>query len=221
MDHTRHSGIFNVPTYFNVGIVGAGGIGAVSALVLAKMGVVQMAVWDDDLVSSTNIPTQLHKHVDLNQPKVIALQRTLEEFSDEILFTPMQERIDEHYVFPQLDLLVSAVDSLDARKDIWRAVKNSLLPSAYIDCRMSAEQYQHFAFLLKDHKAVANYEDMLMILSENDVPDEVCTMKSTFYTASLAAGHVGTAFRNLLRNEMRSHRLVHYIPQNQLMTFGL
>ena len=221
MDHTRHLNIYNIPSYFTVGVIGGGGIGAMVALVLAKMGVVSLTVWDDDVISSVNIPTQLHRHADIDVPKVLSLQHTLEEFSDEIFFTPIQARVDEHYIFPQFNLLISAVDSIDARKAIWQAIKNSPLPSAYIDCRMSAEQYQHFAFLLDDRKAAANYEAMLMELNENDVPDEVCTMKSTFYTASLAAGHVGTAFRNLLRNKMRPHRLVHCIPESVLYTFDL
>ena len=60
MNHERHVGIYNVPTYFTVGIAGAGGLGAATALTLAKMGVVQMTVWDGDTVSEENIPTQLH-----------------------------------------------------------------------------------------------------------------------------------------------------------------
>lgn len=221
MDHTRHSNIFFVPPYFKVGVIGAGGLGATTALALAKMGVCEMTLWDGDTVGEENIATQLHKWSDIGVPKVFALQRTLEEFSDEINLVSTPERIEETSVFQHLNLLISAVDSITARQAIWLAIKNGPSPSAYIDCRMSAEQYQHFALLLNDLKAVDNYENMLMNLSETDVPNEVCTMKSTFYTAMLAAGHVGTAFRNLLRGEMYSHRLVHYIPQNTLSVFNI
>ena len=59
MNHNRHVGIFQVPPHFSVHIVGAGGLGAMTALVLAKMGVRLMTVCDDDIVSEQNIPTQL------------------------------------------------------------------------------------------------------------------------------------------------------------------
>ena len=67
--------------------MGAGGLGAITALALAKMGVVQMTVWDDDQVSPANIPTQLHPVSDIGMYKVDSLQQTLERFSDDILFT--------------------------------------------------------------------------------------------------------------------------------------
>jgi hypothetical protein len=221
VNHERHVGIYNVPTYFNVGIVGAGGIGATSALILAKMGVVQLTVWDDDLVGEVNIPTQLHKWSEINQPKVFSLQRTLEEFSDEILFTPMQERITETSAFPYFDLLISAVDSITGRKLIWDAIYRGEKPAWYLDQRMSSRQYQHFLVRMADKNAVHNYASLLENISEDDVETEPCTEKATFFCSATAAGHAGNSLCNILRNEAESHRLVHYLPQNQLMTFNL
>jgi hypothetical protein len=84
MDHTRHQNIYNIPTGFSVAIIGAGGIGAITALTLAKMGVQNMVLFDDDIVGEENIATQLHKVSDVGKLKVEALGFALQEYSDDI-----------------------------------------------------------------------------------------------------------------------------------------
>jgi len=221
MDHTRHTGIYNVPTYYRVGLVGGGGIGAMTALVLSKMGVVQLTVWDGDTVSETNIATQWHRVSDVGKEKVFSLARSLEEFSDELLFEPMPEWVTEQTVFPYFDLLISAVDSITARKLVWDAIYRGEKPAWYLDQRMSARQYQHFLVCMADKQAVQNYANLLESISEDDVETEPCTEKATFFCSATAAGHAGNVLCNILRNETHSHRLVHFIPQSQIMTFKL
>jgi len=228
MDHTRHINIFQVPIHYHVGIIGAGGIGAMTALVLSKMGVVRMTVWDDDVVSQENIATQLHPHSDVGNYKVESLQRTLETFSDEIYFTGIHERIDPKKTYisqwafekPRYDLFITAVDSITARQQIWQEMTfYNARTLWFLDMRMSAEQYQHFLVDMSDDGAVKRYEDLLFSVNEADVPDVPCTEKATFYTSSMSAGHAGRVLRNILRNEAKSERLVHYIPEAQIATF--
>jgi hypothetical protein len=221
MDHTRHSNIYNVPSYFNVGIVGAGGIGAMTALVLAKMGVVQMTVWDDDTVEPHNLPTQLHPVSDVGKLKVTSVQETLEHFSDEILMDGVPDRIGRGMSLSGFDLIISAVDSIEARQGIWAAITNSFDIGWYLDMRMASRQYQHFLLAMHDRERVARYDAMLMGLSESDVDEVPCTEKATFFTAATASGHAGNVLCNLMRNEAQPHRLVHYIPQNVIQTFAI
>jgi molybdopterin/thiamine biosynthesis adenylyltransferase len=221
VDHTRHLAVYHVPTHFSVGIIGAGGIGATSALVLAKMGVIQLTVWDDDLVGEVNIATQLHKWSEIEQPKVFSLQRTLEEFSDEILFTPMQERITETSAFPHFNLLISAVDSITARKLIWDAIYRGEKPRWYLDARMSAEEFQMFVLDMSNKRAIHSYATMLESISEDDIPEVPCTEKATFHCSAAAAMNIGATLRNILRNEQASERVVHYIPQFVIHRFAI
>jgi hypothetical protein len=221
VDHSRHTGIYNVPTYFQVGLVGAGGIGAMTALVLSKMGVVQLTVWDADTVSEANIATQWHRVSDIGKEKVFSLARSLEEFSDELLFEPMAEWVTEQTTFPRFDLLISAVDSVTARQAIWKAVTNAYNIDWYLDQRMGAEIYQHFLVDMSDPTGVRKYAEALMNLHEDDVVEAPCTAKSTFYTASFGGGHAGKELRKILRNIAQPHRLVHYIVENQIDTFRL
>jgi ThiF family len=230
LDHTRHINIFQVPLHFRVGLVGAGGIGAMTALVLAKMGVVQLTVWDDDVVSDVNIPTQLHPVSDVGAYKVTSLQKTLETFSDEIFFTPIAQRIDakttwvsqnafenQHY-----DLFITAVDSITARHQIWQEMTyyNGNI-DWFIDARMAAEKFDMFILKMSDPGARERYENMLFGLSESDVPDLNCTEKATFHCASAAAANIGAALRNILRNEQSSERIIQYIPQFLFYRFAI
>jgi molybdopterin/thiamine biosynthesis adenylyltransferase len=230
MDHTRHINIFQVPLHFRVGLVGAGGIGAMAALVLSKMGVVQLTVWDDDVISNENIPTQLHPYEDVGEFKVNSLHKTLETFSDEIFFTGIPQRIDPHVTWvsqnafqdQHYDLFITAVDSITARQQIWQEMtcyKSDI--DWFIDARMAAEKFDMFVLKMSDEGACQRYRDMLMGLKEEDIEELPCTQKATFFTASLAAGHIGTVLRTILRNEQRSERIVHYIPQFTIYRFAL
>lgn len=221
MNHVRHENIFNIPASFSVTLIGAGGIGATTALTLAKMGVQTMVVYDDDTVGDENLPTQLHRISDVGLPKVSSLEGVLREFSDELSFHPRPIRVTEYETI-RSSLVISAVDSISARQAIWRALMdNDSSAFWYLDARMASEEYQHFLINFDDANAVVAYEGKLMAMDENSAPDLPCTAKATFFTAMIAAGHIGTQVRNIVRGEARSHRLVHIIPNNFLQTFNI
>jgi hypothetical protein len=230
MDHVRHSNIYNIPGYFQVGLVGAGGIGAMTALVFAKMGVQLMNVWDDDVVSETNIPTQLHPVSDVGEYKVESLERTLKAFSDEIEYTGIHARITpsmqhiSQYAFQRTryHLFVTAVDSITARQEIWTQMQEyNAQVDFLLDMRMSAMEYQHFLLRMDDHDARQRYEDMLFSMNDDDIPEVPCTEKATFFTASMAAGHAGVVLKDIVRQQARPHRLVHYIADEGIAKVNL
>ena len=231
MDHTRHSGIFNIPPYFQVGIVGAGGLGATTALSLTKMGVQLMTVWDDDTISELNIPTQLHPVSDVGEYKVNSLQRTLEMFSDEICYTGVHARITpklqhiSQYAFQRThyNLFITAVDSITARQEIWQQIHEYNAQIDWLlDMRMGAEEYQHFLVPMSGkHPSIHRYAEMLESIKEGDIPDAPCTAKATFYTSMMAAGHAGKVLRDIVRNEALPHRFIHYIADEQIRYFNL
>ena len=220
MNHVRHLGIYSIPSYFNVGIVGAGGLGAMLALIVSKMGVTQLTVWDDDTVSEVNIPTQLHQVQHVGLEKVIGLQQTLEAFSDEIFFEGIKEHVDENTQLRPFNLFVSAVDSILARQQIWTTLQHARV-QWYIDARMAAEVFDMFVVDMSDPSVRVRYEAMLLSISDADIPDLNCTEKATFFCSSVASGHMGAVLRNIVKHKQHSMRLVHYIPQFQVHTFSI
>lgn len=221
MNHTRHEGIFNIPAGFSVTLIGAGGIGATTALTLAKMGVQTMVFYDDDLISDVNLPTQLHCISDVGDSKVLALGRTLALYTDELDFYPRPVRLSQYDTI-RSTLVISAVDSISARQAIWKALNdNDSSWQWYIDGRMAAEELQLFVVCRDDPDAMSRYEAHLMGMDESSAEELPCTMKATFFTSLLAAGSIGAQVRNMVRGEAKSQRLVHVIPDNWLETFNI
>lgn len=224
MNHTRHLDLFNFPPFYQVVLVGAGGIGAVTAMTLVKMGVPMLDIFDDDHVDETNLPGQLHRLSDVGKNKASALADSLLQFGDDSLVLPHEYRFQLEPAIVSANLVISAVDSIGSRKNIWEQVAGLFMthacPAWYIDARMAAEQYQHFVVDLNTASA-DRYAAMLDELNEADVPDLPCTAKATFFTAATAAGHLGTTVRNILKDEQNSERLVHYIPQNFMQVFNI
>jgi hypothetical protein len=147
------------------------------------------------------------------------LYKTLVTYADDLTVEPVQDRVGP-LASLRSTLVVSAVDSITARQDIWGALSNgSSAWDFYIDARMAAEEYQHFLLDVRDQDAIDSYIAKLMTMTEDSAPELPCTGKATFFTSLVAAGHVGTQVRNIVRGEAKSHRLVHDIPANFLETF--
>jgi molybdopterin/thiamine biosynthesis adenylyltransferase len=214
MDHTRHIGIFDC-SMETVTLIGAGGIGALTAVVLAKMGVAEISVCDDDKVDSYNLATQFFRIDDLNKCKVHQIKQIIRQFSDETNVMSMLERVTPHTDIPTYaSIVISAVDSIQARQDIWQALSKVKTWNWYLDARMGAEIFHLYCV----NKNNCNwYSNALMSVCEDDVEEEPCTSKATIYTASIAAGQIGMAVRDIVTGGMPPPLLVHNIRNRVLM----
>jgi molybdopterin/thiamine biosynthesis adenylyltransferase len=199
MDHTRHIGIFYAKNY-TVTLIGAGGIGAITAITLAKMGVGELHIFDSDDVEEINIATQFHQLSDVGKSKVNALAGSVEAFSG---LTPVtyQERVgDDCSVLPISDIYISAVDSIASRKEIWKQIALTEVINAdyapwYLDARMGAEYFQLYIVNLGN---IGWYQEALNRQGDSDIPDEPCTSKATIYTGCIAAGCIGSVVRKII-----------------------
>lgn len=216
IDHTRHSGIFNA-NGVSVTLIGAGGIGAITGITLAKMGVPYIHIYDDDLVDLVNIATQFHKVSDIGTPKAVALAGAIYEYAH-IEPPTSQVRADAKTVF-ETQYVISAVDSIAARKEIWEAVKLSK-PRYYLDARMGAEQFQLYTIPLADEDKVNMYDELMQRSSDDLIPDAPCTSKATIYTANIAAGFIGRAVRMLITRKPVEYLLSLNILEGILQRIG-
>jgi len=212
IDHTRHIGIFNA-SELNVCLIGAGGIGAITAITLGKMGVNTIYLYDDDFVDDINLATQYHRVSDVGLRKVRTVYNSVYEFSRTNL-VPLPQRVKPDSKLPVADIYISAVDSIASRQDIWRALRK-LDPEHgwYIDARMGAEVYEHYIVKLEDYHW---YQMSLAAQDDNDFPDLPCTSKATIYTANIAAGHIGAAIRRILTGKQKPGFLTHGIFNNTI-----
>jgi molybdopterin/thiamine biosynthesis adenylyltransferase len=221
MDFTRQVDIIypEMLDRYPVTLIGAGGIGAATALALAKMGVQHLEIYDDDTVDDINMPNQLHRVSDIGLPKVTAVAFMIKEFSDEIHGVARQKQIRRGDVLDHAGILISAVDSIKARQAIWGATawEGGISFRWYLDARMGAETFQLYTVKADD---IDWYSEMLTDLSDDDVPDEPCTARATIYTGFIAAGHIAHQVKRIAMGQPVPSVLIHDISSNQLLTPG-
>jgi molybdopterin/thiamine biosynthesis adenylyltransferase len=218
MDKTRQLDIVNsqLIAAVDVTMIGAGGIGAATALALAKLGITRLYLYDDDTIEDLNIPTQLLKLSDIGKPKAQSVAAMLQEFSDEVSGSTRNQRVVSETTLPGSVITISSVDSITSRKAIWEAVVASQ-GRWYLDARMGAEVFQLYTV---DTANPDWYVRHLSTLNEDDVPDEPCTAKATIYTAFIAAGHIAHQVKRIVMGQRLEKMLVHDIGRFALVCPG-
>ena len=91
-----------------VTIIGAGAVGSFTCLTLAKMGVMNITVYDGDTVEEHNLPNQWYRPRDLGRQKVDALAEIIHEFTDVTLTTHPRNYTHE----PLSGIVICCVDSM-------------------------------------------------------------------------------------------------------------
>jgi molybdopterin/thiamine biosynthesis adenylyltransferase len=213
INHTRHIGIFNAQDW-PVTLIGAGGIGAITAVTLAKMGVPELTVFDFDRVSDVNIATQFFRHFDVESWKTAALSTILSEYADaKVLIRNLPFDENTHPDLFTNPIIISAVDSISARRAIWEAVKYEEF-LWYLDARMGAEVFQLYAV---SGDEMGWYEDLMSKQDDSQVDNLPCTSKATVYCSCLAAAHIGASVRKIISGLPLPRMLSQDMLSNTLM----
>ncbi|HZY31582.1 MAG TPA: ThiF family adenylyltransferase [Candidatus Methylomirabilis sp.] len=179
-----------------VTMIGCGGIGSFSALALAKMGCVHLTVYDDDRVEEHNIPNQLYRPSDVGQLKVTCLADIIKSFTGAGIDV-RPERVQAQRL---RGIVVSGVDSMEARQRIWeRAIKYRAGVAAYIDARMGAEVARIYTVRPVDPDHVRLYERTLY--SDDDALHVPCTAQAIVYNGFGIAGLVAGQVKRIVMGE--------------------
>lgn len=193
LDYTRQRDWFDpAKTRAAVTVVGCGGIGSFAAFALAKLGVERLTLVDFDEVDEHNIPNQLYRMDAVGQPKVGALYWTLRDFAGvdaKLVSGPLQDG------FPLSRVVVSALDSMSARADLWARVKNQLGVRLLLDARLGGEHVVLYAANPTRPTDQAGYEATLH--SDAEGSDLPCTARSII--------DVGFAVGSLITRAVRKH----------------
>lgn len=193
MDYTRQRDWFDPDkTQAAATIVGCGGIGSFTALALAKLGVQRLNLVDFDTVDEHNVPNQLFSRHQINDNKVAALHEHLSEQVGVKAATycqPLQDGI------PRAPVVISALDSMTARKDLWALVRYKLDVKLFLDGRLAGENVLLYAVDPTNPTDVKGYEGTLH--SDEEGSDQPCTARSII--------DVGFAIGSLMTRAVRRH----------------
>jgi len=136
LDVKRHRSLFNPAEWGNrrVDVIGCGAIGSRLAMELAKLGVTNLHLWDDDIVESHNIPNQFFYNTDIGKKKVDAIAEHIVQATGN---RPSihDERVDGSQELGEVIFVLT--DSMKSRKEIWeRAIINNYTVEVMIEARM-------------------------------------------------------------------------------------
>lgn len=155
-------------------VIGAGGIGSFLVLSLAKMGIADLIVCDPDEVEPHNVPNQLYGEADVGLAKVQALAGIVGRQTGTFI-EPIEGEVTEPSTqLPGHDLLIAAVDSMEARKKLFEG-RNS--EGWYMDGRMGAQM----AWVLTVPPGDKGEYYQSKLYSDKEASEEPCTARSTVY----------------------------------------
>jgi molybdopterin/thiamine biosynthesis adenylyltransferase len=195
VDRTRTCGIYTANNWAAT-IIGVGGIGGVTAITLAKMGLNELVLVDGDTVDDVNIGTQFFNIKDIGFPKAEVLAGHIEDLADDVEVETLSLFVDTDIPYSMVSnpILISAVDSIAARQSIWKVIEGQPW-TWYIDTRMGAEELLIYCVSRDNY---AWYADMLAGQDDASVPDLPCTSRATFYCGMGAAACVGEIVRKIV-----------------------
>jgi molybdopterin/thiamine biosynthesis adenylyltransferase len=196
MNIIKHLKVFN-PTEINLHnkravVIGCGSVGSVVALQIAKLGIKNITLIDDDEIEEHNIPNQiLFGPQDVGMYKSELLSEKIYELTGikpDFVFDKLCA--ENKHLINNVDFVFVCVDSMRAREEIFRLTfaKNFAF---YGECRVSARSGAAYAISPLASKHRREYETTLY--SEDEVLSEAgsCgTVPSIGPTASLAANYL-------------------------------
>lgn len=159
MDYSDQRKIFDPESWgWPVHLIGAGGVNNLVGPMLAKMGITELHVWDDDTLEERNCPAEMsYSYRMVGRPKVDAMEDAIQ-----YLMGPTF-RLSKHYERVTAEtklsgIVIAGVDSMASRKVIWQAVQNNLIDiPLFIDGRSGGEDWQIFAFPPVDYDLADSY----------------------------------------------------------------
>lgn len=135
MDYIRQIEVFNQDEFETpVHIIGAGATGSWLVLMLAKMGIKDITVWDFDVIESHNIPNQAFAPKQIGIEKVNALKVITKEFTN-IDIEIKNEKVSGHQRLAGIVFMLT--DTMHSRKQIYeKAIKLNPAVQLLIETRM-------------------------------------------------------------------------------------
>lgn len=152
MNLNKHLEFFNpIKIEEDVHIIGLGAIGSQVALMLTRLGLRNITIYDFDSIEEINLANQNYKHDQIGKTKIEATKENMlainPELNLEIEPEGWQGQKLSGYVF-------LCLDNIDVRRAIVEAQRGNKYIKAIFDFRMGLADAQHYAADFQNEKAV-------------------------------------------------------------------
>jgi hypothetical protein len=186
-------------------VIGAGGIGSMTIIQLAKMGATDITVYDMDTVEEHNLPNSFFVPQLIGKNKAIAINSLVYMFTGKQII-PITEKY-EGQSLAAYKIVIAAPDNMETRQAIWERVKHTdkLL---YIDARMSAEFMDLYFIDPNNKSSVDLYEAHTLKIKNKDTLQETCTAKAIIYNTAGIGSLICNAVKRAVSNQPNPIRVM-------------
>lgn len=183
----RHMSVFSPHKFGNrrIDIIGVGATGSRIALSLAKLGIVNIHLWDFDKVEAHNIANQAYSQSHIDATKVEAAAEIIKA-ATELDVNIHNIKVDGSETMGEIVFLLT--DTMESRKQIWNGtLKYKLRTNLLIETRMGADCGRVYALNPNKPAQIKAWEETLCDDSEAEVT--ICgTSISVGPTAEIISG---------------------------------
>lgn len=203
MDFTRQLDIIAPKEIiYPITMIGCGGIGSPTAILLAKMGFSKITIIDGDTIEEHNLPNQFFRKSDLDKPKVEAMKEVVLEFTDCSVQTVLEYFTGQ---CPLSGIVVSGVDTMKTRKEIWSKVKFNVEIPLYVEGRTGGNLIEVYTTRPCQIDDIEFYERWLY--DDEDAEELPCTARAIMYTGFGIAGIIASKIKKWIKKEAYYKRI--------------
>ncbi len=175
-----------------ISIVGLGNIGSQVGTGLGRLGLETFHLYDHDKVEEHNLSSQAFFLSDLNEYKVVAMQKKIQDLNKHSLPFIHIEKFDGKEEIE--GILIIAVDSMKERIKIFNNMKKKgTFPSLVIDGRMGGPQLEVYT--------CRSFDEWEKTLVHGPVSNDPCGARYICYTSMIIGALISNQVKRFLKNE--------------------
>lgn len=185
-------------------LAGLGGIGSWCALLLSRLDIRYLTLFDDDIVDSVNLAGQFYKKSQVKTFKASAISTAIREYSNYYNCNVNKSKFNIHS--PSSGIMICGFDNMEARKVFYRrwSVYLDQHPSRaneclFIDGRLSADTFQVLCIKGDDDYNMKRYEENYLF-NDSEADETICSFKQTSFMANMIASYMVNLFVNFISN---------------------
>ena len=190
-----------------VTMAGLGGIGSWMSLLIGRMGLQTIILFDDDKVEMTNMSGQLYSREEIGEYKAGAMRKLINKYTSTLSVYAIRRRFTEED--NPGDIMICGFDNMEARKTFFNSWKHHISgitedqkkQCLFIDGRLSIDTLQVFCIQGNDLEAQIRYESNYLF-SDEEADETVCSMKQTSYLAAMIGSVITNLFTNWVANSI-------------------
>lgn len=179
-----------------VAVAGLGGIGSWASYLMARCNPYGMKIFDNDYVAMHNMGGQMFDIENIGESKAYCMQNKIRKFYSGMLYAyDSNFRVEQ----PGYDVVLSCVDSMRSRKDIFEMYHKVSKTGMLIDGRLAAEQFQVLCVDFTDPYSVERYQKEFLF-DDREAEQTICSYKQTSYMSAMIASYMVNMAVNHISN---------------------